>query len=163
MDTEGVKISAAIITASDSRSLEDDVSGATLKALLEGRGAEVIHHSVVSDDIDSVRNELITVTDRSDIDLVITTGGTGLGPRDNTPEATLEVIDREVPGIAEAMRNATARLTPTAILSRGVAGTRNRTLIINLPGSPRAVSECFTIIAPVLNHAIRMLLGDTKH
>lgn len=163
MTSESVKITAAIITASDSRSIDDDVSGDTLKALLGEHGAEVIHHSVVPDDLELLRDELIAVADRSDIDLVITTGGTGLGPRDNTPEATLQVIDREVPGIAEAMRSATSHKTPTAILSRGVAGTRNRTLIINLPGSPKAVAECFAVIAPVLNHAIRMLTGDTKH
>ena len=163
MTSENVKISAAIITASDSRSIDDDVSGDILKALLEEHGAEVIDHSVLPDDLESIRTKLIAVTDRSDINLVITTGGTGLGPRDNTPEATLQMIDREVPGIAEAMRNATARLTPTAILSRGVAGTRNRTLIVNLPGSPKAVSECFAVIAPVLDHAIRMVAGDTEH
>lgn len=163
MISENVKISAAIITASDSRSIDDDVSGGTLKALLEEHGAEVIHHSVVSDDLKLLRDELIAVADRSDVNLVVTAGGTGLGPRDNTPEATLQAIDREVPGIAEAMRNATAYQTPMAILSRGVAGTRNRTLIINLPGSPNAVTECFNVIAPILNHAIRMVTGDTKH
>ena len=163
MISDSVKISAAIITASDSRSIDDDVSGGTLKVLLEKHGAEVMHHSVVPDDLEFLRDELIAVADRSDINLVMTTGGTGLGPRDNTPEATLQTIDREVPGIVDAMRIATARLTPTSILSRGVAGTRNRTLIINLPGSPKAVAECFAVIAPILNHAIRTLTGDTKH
>jgi molybdenum cofactor synthesis domain-containing protein len=113
--------------------------------------------------LESIRDELIAIADQPGINLVLTTGGTGLGPRDNTPEATLQVIDREAPGIAEAMRNATARLTPTAILSRGIAGTRKRTLIINLPGSPRAVTECLAVIAPILNHAVRMVAGDTKH
>ena len=163
MTSENVKISAAIITASDSRSIDDDVSGNTLRVLLEEHGAEVIHHSVVTDELELLRDQLIALADRPDVDLVFTTGGTGLGPRDNTPEATLQTIDREVPGIAEAMRNATSRLTPTAILSRGVAGTRNRTLLINLPGSPKAVTECFGVIAPILDHAIRMVIGDTKH
>ncbi len=163
MISDNIKISAAVITASDSRSIDDDVSGDTLKALLEEHGAEVIHHSVVPDDLELLRDELIAVADRSDIDLVITTGGTGLGPRDNTPEATLQTIDREVPGIADAIRTATARLTPTSILSRGVAGTRNRTLIVNLPGSPKAVTECFAVLAPILNHAVRMVTGDTNH
>lgn len=160
---DSVKISAAIVTASDSRAISDDVSGDRLKDLLEAQGAEVIYHSVVSDDLGAIRNELLTLTDRSDINLVLTTGGTGLGPRDNTPEATLRLIDREVPGIAEAIRRETASQTPFAILSRGVAGTRNGTLIINLPGAPKGVEECFAVIAPVLAHAVRMVSGDTKH
>jgi len=161
--SESVKISAAILTASDSRTLGDDVSGSRLKSLLEARGAEIVRHSVVSDDLDAITEELLSLTGRSDINLVFTTGGTGLGPRDNTPEATLNVIEREVPGIAEAMRAATFLLTPNSILSRGVAGTRDRTLIINLPGSPKGVAECFDVIAPILDHAVRMVSGDTKH
>lgn len=161
--SESAKISAAIVTASDSRTIETDVSGDRLKSLLAARGAEVMHHSVVSDDLDAIRDELTSLTDRFDINLVFTTGGTGLGPRDNTPEATLSVIEREVPGIAEAMRSATASRTPTSILSRGVAGIRNRTLIINLPGSPKGVAECFEVIAPILDHAVLMVSGDTNH
>jgi molybdenum cofactor synthesis domain-containing protein len=161
--SESVKISAAIVTASDSRTIDDDVSGNRLKSLLEAFGAEVPHHSVVSDDIDAIRNELLELTQRRDINLLLTTGGTGLGPRDNTPEATLSIIEREVPGITEVMRRETAAQTPYAILSRGVAGTRNGTLIINLPGSLKGVEECFAVIAPVLAHAVRMVSGDTKH
>ncbi len=161
--SDSVKISAAIVTASDSRSLDDDLSGRRLKMLLESHGAEVVSHTLVNDDLDSIRDELLKLTDKQDINLVVTTGGTGLGPRDNTPEATSAIIEREVPGISEAMRRETARQTPTAILSRGVAGIKSQTLIINLPGSPKAVAECFAVIAPVLNHAIRMLSGDTKH
>jgi molybdenum cofactor synthesis domain-containing protein len=158
-----VKISAAIVTASDSRTVDDDVSGERLKSLLEASGAEVLHHSVVSDDLDAIRYELLSLSERSDINLILTTGGTGLGPRDNTPEATLAILEREVPGIAEAMRRETAAQTPFAILSRGVAGTRNGTLIINLPGAPKGVEECFGVIDPILVHAIRMVSGDTKH
>lgn len=161
--SENVKISAAIVTASDSRTIDADVSGSRLKSLLQAQATEVLHHSVMADDFEAIRKELLSLTDRSDINLIFTTGGTGLGPRDNTPEATLSVIDREVPGIAEAMRSSTASQTPTAILSRGVAGTRNGTLIINLPGSPRGVAECFEVIAPILDHAVRMVSGDTKH
>lgn len=161
--SENVKISAAIVTSSDSRTIDADVSGDRLKGLLEELGAQVLHHSVVSDDFTAIKNELLLLTEQSDINLIFTTGGTGLGPRDNTPEATLSVIEREVPGIAEAMRSATSSRTPTAILSRGVAGTRNGTLIINLPGSPKGVAECFEVVAPILGHAVRMVSGDTKH
>ena len=161
--SESVKISAAIVTASDSRTVDDDVSGNRLRSILGASGAEIVHHSVVSDDLDAIRNELLALTQRQDINLILTTGGTGLGPRDNTPEATLAIIEREVPGIAEAMRRETAAQTPFAILSRGVAGTRNGTLIINLPGSPKGVEECFAVIAPLLDHAVRMVSGDTKH
>ncbi|HQU93196.1 MAG TPA: MogA/MoaB family molybdenum cofactor biosynthesis protein [Pyrinomonadaceae bacterium] len=161
--SETAKISAAIITASDSRTIDDDVSGKRLKGLLAAHGAEVVHHSVVQDDVDVMRGELLSLTERDDLNLILTTGGTGLGPRDNTPEATLAVIEREVPGIAEAMRRETAAQAPFAILSRGVAGTRNGKLIINLPGSPNGVEECFAVIAPILVHAIRMVSGDTKH
>ena len=161
--SDTVKIVAAVLTASDSRTIDSDVSGRRLRLLLESIGADVAHHSVISDDHDSIRGELLTLSERTDINLVLTTGGTGLGPRDNTPEATLGVIDRDVPGIAEAMRRETASLTPLSLLSRGVAGTRNGTLIINLPGSPKGVEECFAVIAPILSHAIRMVVGDTKH
>jgi molybdopterin adenylyltransferase len=158
-----VKLSAAIVTASDSRTVDDDESGGRLKVLLDTLGAEVVAHSVVSDDLDEIRDKLLSLADRPDINVILTTGGTGLGPRDNTPEATLEIIDREVPGISEAMRRETATLTPFAALSRGVAGTRNGTLIINLPGSPKGVEQCFAVVAPILGHAVRMVSGDTKH
>jgi molybdenum cofactor synthesis domain-containing protein len=157
------RIRAAIVTASDSRAIDDDLSGSRLRELLEPIGAEVAEHLVVSDDLQSIVFELERLASVSNINLIVTTGGTGLGPRDNTPEATLRVIDRQVPGIAEAIRRETASLIPTAILSRAVAGTRNNTLIINFPGSPKAVDECFAVIAPILPHAIRMVSGDTKH
>lgn len=156
-------ISAAILTTSDSRTIDDDLSGKRLKVLLESQGAMVISHSVVSDDLESVRNELANLVARKDVNLILTSGGTGLGPRDNTPEATMGVIEREVPGIPESMRLETASVTKTAILSRGVAGTKNGILIINLPGSPKGVAECFAVIAPILEHAVRMASGDTKH
>jgi len=161
--SDQVEITAAIVTTSDSRSLDDDLSGRKLKELLEAYGAAIASHIVVPDDLDAIRDELISLTQRPDVNLVLTTGGTGLGPRDNTPEATLAAVDREVPGIAEAMRRETVAKTPFAILSRGVAGTRKGTLIINLPGSPKGVEECFEVIAPILAHAVRMTSGDTKH
>ena len=160
---ETITTKAVILTASDSRTLDEDLSGSRAKMLLESVEVEVDEHRVISDDLDTIVEELVALSDRPDINLIITTGGTGLGPRDNTPEATLKVIEREVPGISEAMRRETASHTPTAILSRAVAGTRNRTLIINLPGSPKGVAECLHVISPILPHAIRMVTGDTKH
>jgi molybdenum cofactor synthesis domain-containing protein len=158
-----LQIIAAVVTASDSRTIEDDVSGSRAKMLLESIGAEVVDHKVIADDPDEIAAALTDLSGRTDINLIITTGGTGPGPRDNTPEATLKVIEREVRGIPEAMRRETASQTPTAILSRAVAGTRNGTLIVNFPGSPKGVVECFHVIAPILPHAIRMTTGVTKH
>ena len=158
-----IHIGAAVVTASDSRTLTDDVSGLRLAGLLGAFGASVVEHIVVADDLDGLRHTLHSLTEREDINLILTTGGTGLGPRDNTPEATRTVIDREVPGLPEAMRRETSAMTKTAMLSRGIAGTRNGTLIINLPGSPRGVEECFAVIAPVLRHAIQVNSGDTSH
>ena len=158
-----VKIGAAILTASDSRTEADDVSGDELVRLLTEAGAEIVERGIVSDDLSILREALYTLTERPDINLILTTGGTGFAPRDNTPEATRAVIDREAPGIAEAMRRETASKTPMAVLSRGIAGIRNRTLIVNLPGAPKGVTECFEVIRPVLHHAIDQICGDTLH
>ena len=158
-----VKIKAAILTASDTRTAENDASGDELVRLLEEAGADIVERGIVSDDLRILREALYTLTERSEINLIVTTGGTGFADRDNTPEATRSVIDREAPGIAEAMRRETSSKTPMAILSRGIAGTRNGTLIINLPGSPKGVTECFEVIRPVLQHAIDQVCGDTSH
>jgi len=157
------KIRAIVVTVSDSRREDNDLSGVTLLGLLLSIGAEVHEKIIVSDDFDELRQTLFSLTERGDVNLILTTGGTGFAERDNTPEATRAVIEKEAPGIAEAMRYETAKINPKAILSRGVCGIRNNTLIINLPGSPRAVGECFEIIKPVLQHAVNLLSGDTKH
>lgn len=157
------KIRAVVVTISDTRTLDDDTSGAKLVELIGAAGGEVVDRLIVTDELVSLRETLYALTEREDINLVLTTGGTGLAPRDNTPEATRGVIDREAPGIAEAMRRETASKTPMAMLSRGIAGTRNTTLIINLPGSPKGVEECFDVLRPVLDHAIRVLSGDGQH
>jgi molybdenum cofactor synthesis domain-containing protein len=157
------RIKAFVLTISDTRSLDNDISGDTLAELLLSAGAEIIGKLIVSDDLDDIRNTLHVLTEREDVNLILTTGGTGFALRDNTPEATRSIIDREAPGIAESMRRETALKTPRAMLSRGIAGIRNQTLIINLPGSPKGVTECFEVIHPILEHAINLISGETDH
>ena len=158
-----VKIKAAIVTVSDTRRPDDDLSGKRLAELLWSVGAEVVETTIVTDDLTHLRETLYTLTERKDINLIMTTGGTGFGQRDNTPEATRAVIEREAPGLSEAMRRETAAKTPMAMLSRGICGIRGNTLIINLPGSPRGVEECFEVIRPVLSHAVALISGNTEH
>lgn len=158
-------IQAVVITVSDacSRGDREDTSGAALTQLLTELGATTIERRILSDDLDPLAQALEEFADRSDVNLIVTTGGTGLGPRDNTPEATQRVIEREVPGIAEAIRAESLKTTRMAMISRGVCGVRSSTLIINLPGSPKAVKETFSVIAPVLSHALDLLAGHTAH
>jgi molybdopterin adenylyltransferase len=156
-----VKVSAIVITVSDacSRGEREDASGAALVELLGANGVEIVATKVVSDDLEPLAELLRQFSARDDVNLILTTGGTGFSPRDNTPEATVSIIEREAPGLAEAMRMETLQNTPMAMISRGVCGIRSGTLIINLPGSPKAVKESFAVIAPVLNHAIALLAG----
>jgi molybdenum cofactor synthesis domain-containing protein len=176
-------IRAAVITVSDacSRGEREDDSGAALVELLTASGAEVVEKGILSDDLEPLVQRLEEIARRGDVNLILTTGGTGLGPRDNTPEATLRVIEREAPGIAEAIRAASLQVTPMAMISRGVAGVMRAVrvaggggaegvageapgaLIINLPGSPKAVRESFAVIQPVLAHAVDLLAGKTRH
>ncbi len=158
-------IRAVVITVSDacSKGKREDASGEALVELLKAAGAEIVDKHIVSDDLEPLTELLRTSADRDDINLVITTGGTGFAPRDNTPEATLAVIERAAPGLAEAMRMETLKQTPMAMISRGVCGIRSGALIVNLPGSPKAVRESFAVIEPVLNHAVTLLAGDTRH
>lgn len=123
----------------------------------------MVERLIVQDDLIGLRETLYSLSERDDVNLIVTTGGTGFAERDNTPEATLMVIERETPGLAEAMRAATLKNTPFAMLSRGVCGIRNSTLIINLPGSPKGVEECFEVVRPVLQHAIDQISGNVKH
>ena len=159
------QINAIVITASDACSVgeREDASGAVLVQLLTEMGAEIVAKEIVSDDPDPLADKLRAYAERADVNLIVTTGGTGFGPRDNTPEATRRVIEREAPGLAEAMRMETLKDTPMAMISRGVCGIRAGTLIVNLPGSPKAVRESFEVIKPVLNHAVELLGGDTTH
>ena len=153
-----------ILTASDmsSRGQRKDTSGLAIREMLDAPYFRVIYHEIVPDEQDQIARCLMTWTDDAKIDLIITTGGTGFTPRDVTPEATLQVIDREAPGLAEAMRAQTMKITPLAIVSRAVAGIRGSTLIVNLPGSEKAVRECLSVIKPVLPHALDMLKDTTR-
>jgi molybdopterin adenylyltransferase len=160
-----VEIRAAVLTVSDrgARGERADESGPLLAGLLREAGAAVVVEEVVSDETVPLAAKLRELSDRDDVNLVVTTGGTGLAPRDNTPEATRAVVEREVPGIVEAMRAETLRQTPTAMLSRAVCGVRSGALVVNLPGSPKGVRECFAVIRPVLGHAVALLAGRDEH
>jgi molybdenum cofactor synthesis domain-containing protein len=159
------QIRAVLITVSDAcaEGKREDKSGETLVELLRTLGAEIVAKEIVNDDLDPLAHKLRAYADLKHVNLIVTTGGTGFGPRDNTPEATLQVIERAAPGLAEAMRIETLKNTPMAMISRGVCGIRSETLIINLPGSPKAVRESFEVIKPVLNHAIDLISGHTGH
>lgn len=148
---------AAILTASDKGAAgqREDLSGAELERLLIEAGFSVMYRIILPDERAKIAAAMIDLCDCQKADLILTTGGTGFSPRDITPEATRDVIHREVPGIPEALRQTGGR----AMLSRGMAGIRNQTLIINLPGSLKAVRECFEIIRPVLGHAMEILIG----
>jgi len=158
-------ISVGVLTISDSASRGErrDVSGATIRTLIAQLPKAVVSvGAIVPDEREQIATVLREWCDDKKLKLILTTGGTGLAPRDVTPEATLSVIEREAPGIAEAMRSISLQYTPMAMLSRGVAGVRGRTLIINLPGSPKAVKECLEYVLPVLSHAINLLTEGSK-
>jgi molybdenum cofactor synthesis domain-containing protein len=158
-------LQAVIITASDAcaRGEREDQSGALLVELLGEMGTQIVAREIVDDELEPLAHKLRAYADLKHVNLIVTTGGTGFGPRDNTPEATLRVIEREAPGLAEAMRMQTLKNTPMAMISRGVCGIRSGSLIINLPGSPKAVRESFEVIKPVLPHAIDLISGHTRH
>jgi molybdenum cofactor synthesis domain-containing protein len=156
-------IQAGVITVSDKGSAgqREDQSGPEVERILKTVGIEVTRRAVIPDEIHEIREALVDFADHRKIDLIITTGGTGVAPRDLTPDATLAVIDKEVPGMAEAMRRESFKITPHALISRAIVGIRGRTLIVNLPGSPRSVRENLAVILPALSHAIEKIKGDT--
>jgi molybdopterin adenylyltransferase len=156
------RIRAAVVTVSDKghAGLRADQSGPVLVELLRALGAEVGAPHLVPDEQDQIEALLRMLADGGTVDLVLTTGGTGLAPRDRTPEATLAVVERQAPGLPEAMRAASMAITPRAMLSRAAAGTRGRTLIVNMPGSPKACREHFAAIALALPHAVETLTGQ---
>ena len=155
-----------ILTISDKgwRGERQDVSSQAIRESLSLVESYVVKYEVVPDEKDVIADKLASWADEGDVDVIITTGGTGLSQRDVTPEATLSIVDKVVPGFAEAMRAKTFSLTPMAMLSRAVAGIRGKCLIINLPGSPEAVWECLSIVLPVIPHAVEIIKGEiTDH
>ena len=155
---------AAILTCSDAGAIGDreDTSAEAIHNHLNSEGYAISNYLIVPDDKDIITKTLISWADQGGIDLIITTGGTGFSDRDITPEATVSVIERQAPGIAELLRANGLKNTPMAALSRGVSGTRNRTLIINLPGSPKGVNEGMEILLPILPHALGQLTGKNR-
>jgi len=153
----------AVLTVSDSvsRGEREDLSGPAVIAFCRGLNWEIVTSLRVADDPADIREQLRALADKNRVDLILTTGGTGLSPRDNTPEATQAVVDHLIPGIAEEMRRKGALKVPTALLSRAIAGTRHRSLIINLPGSPAGAVESLEAIAHLLPHALHILSGGT--
>jgi len=158
--------SLGIITISDKASQGEraDKSGPLIRESFAGLDCEVVSYEVIPDEADVIAKKLKHWADQGEMDVILTTGGTGLAPRDVTPEATLSVIDKEVPGLAEMMRVRSFAATPNAMLSRAVAGMRKDCLIINLPGSPKAVRECLEVILPAVPHAVEIIKGEvTEH
>ena len=157
-----MSFSAAILTVSDmgSRGEREDTSGAAIREMLGSAGIDVSRYEMIPDERELISGRLSKWADGGGLQLIVTTGGTGLGPRDVTPEATKAVLDYEVPGIAEAMRLEGLKHTPMSMISRAVAGVRNGVLIINLPGSPKGVRENLGVVAPVLKHALELLAGE---
>lgn len=152
-------MNAAVITCSDkgSKGLREDTSGPYIVEFLKNMKFNVLEKVIISDDIETIKNKMLYYSDEMKVDLIITTGGTGFSPRDNTPEATLGVIKRMVPGIGEMLRAESFKVTKRAYLSRGISGIRNRTLIINLPGSLKAVKENMDFLDDVLGHGLKIL------
>lgn len=151
-----------ILTVSDrsARGERPDASGPALADFIQAQGWQVLFQRIVPDETDQIGQALVEWADSGSVDVILTTGGTGFALRDVTPEATLAVVDRPAPGLAEAMRQASLQVTPHAMLSRAAAGIRRRTLIINLPGSPRAALENIKVVLPVLPHAVELLQDD---
>ncbi len=155
---------AGIITVSDkgSQGKREDKSGPAIAEMLAGVAIKIKHTLLIPDEIDQIQQAIIQLADVEELDVILTTGGTGVSPRDLTPDATLNVIDKEVPGMAEAMRIASSKLTPHAMISRAVVGIRGRCLIINLPGSPKGATENLASILPALQHAVEKIKGDDR-
>jgi len=155
-------INCGVVTISDkgSRGEREDLSGKEVIRILEECTFSIEDYRIIPDEKDIIKSTLLEYADERGIDLVVTTGGTGVSPRDVTPDATAEVIEREIPGIGEAMRRESMKKTPHAMVSRAIAGIRGESLIINLPGSPKAARENLTVVLPTLKHTIEKIKGD---
>ena len=155
---------AGIITVSDkgSQGKRQDLSGPAIAEMLAGAAIQIRKTLIIPDEVDQISEAIIQFADIEKLDLILTTGGTGVSPRDLTPDATRKVIDKDVPGMAEAMRYASMKITPHAMISRAVAGIRGRCLIINLPGSPKGARENLAVVLPALQHAIEKMKGDDR-
>lgn len=159
-------LNAGILTISDKgwHGQRYDESGKVIRDSLSSLDSQVVKYEIVPDEMDIICHKLIEWANESNLDVIITTGGTGLSQRDVTPEATLSIVDKVVPGFAEAMRAKSLNKTPMAMLSRATAGVRGKCLIINLPGSPKAVRECLEVILPAIPHAVEIIKGEvTEH
>lgn len=157
-----IKIRAGVLTISDkgSQGLRKDESGNVVVRILEDQGYSVLKKEIIPDDLRQIEDTLIAWVDRDHLSLIVTTGGTGLSPRDVTPQAMAKVIDYEVPGMAEVMRATSLKKTPHAMISRALVGVRKTSLIINLPGSPGGAKDNLSVVLPALNHALAKLAGD---
>ncbi|MBI5049099.1 MAG: molybdopterin adenylyltransferase [Deltaproteobacteria bacterium] len=157
-------ITVGILTMSDkgSRGEREDLSGKEIERMIKDLSAEVKAYEIIPDETDVIKSKLIEFADKKRLDLILTTGGTGVSPRDVTPEATMSVIERELPGMAEAMRAESLKKTPNAMISRAVCGIRKNSLIINLPGSPKAVRENLVVVLPAISHAIEKIKGSQE-
>ncbi len=156
----------AVVTISDKGAAgeREDASGPAIKNLIVEQGGEIVGYKIIPDDFEQIKDTLYELCDQEKVDLVLTSGGTGFAERDITPEVTQDVIDREVPGLPEKMRSDTSQYTELSYLSRARAGIRSKTLIVNLPGSPRAVKQCLESIIDILPHGIEILQGEiTEH
>lgn len=164
VDRESKPFTAAVITLSDKgfKGEREDISGPTIINRLKEEGYEITEYILIPDDKKMLQQSLMRLADQRDVNLIITTGGTGCAPRDITPEATKEILEKEVPGISEAIRAESLKITPHAMLSRGVSGIRNKSLIINLPGSPKACLESMEVFIKPIKHAIKLIQGEEK-
>lgn len=156
--------SAGIITVSDkgSQGKREDKSGPVIAELLAGAAISIRKTIIIPDEIDQIAEAIVQFADIEKLELILTTGGTGVSPRDLTPDATLKVLDKEIPGMAEAMRASSMKVTPHAMISRAVAGIRGRSLIINLPGSPKGAKENLSVVMPALRHTMEKIQGDDR-